>query len=98
MDSQKADNPPGTGRRGRAVGLVTQNLEPADQPEVNRLVVGAESLKIERFEPLGEVAIQTPSGTEVLHHAATAECRCRAGHAVYLFGEKNGHLVGARAV
>lgn len=80
------------------MGLVTQNLEPADQPEVNRLVVGAESLKIERFEPLGEVAVQTPSGTEVLRHAATAECRCRAGHAVYLFGEQNGHLVGARAV
>ena len=80
------------------MGLVTQNLEPADQPAVNRLVVGAESLKIEHFEPLGHVAIQTPSGTQVLRYAATAECRCRAGMAVYLFGEKDGHLVGARAV
>lgn len=80
------------------MGLVTQNLEPADQPEVNRLVVGAESLKIEHFEPLGDVAIQTPAGTEVLHHAATAECRWRGGWAVYLYGEQNGHLVGARAV
>lgn len=80
------------------MGLVTQNLEPANQPEANRLVVGAEHLKIEWFEPLGDVAIQTPSGTQLLHYAATAECRCRAGKAVYLFGEQNGHLVGARAV
>lgn len=80
------------------MGLVTQNLEPADQPSVNRLIVGTESMKIEHFEPLGDVAIQTPSGTQVLRYAATVECRCRAGHAVYLFGEKDGHLVGARAV
>lgn len=80
------------------MGLVTQDLEPADQPSVNRLVVGAESMKIEHFEPLGDVAIQTPTGTQVLRYAATAECRCRAGRAVYLFGEKDGHLVGARAV
>ena len=64
--------------KGSAMGLVTQNLEPADQPSVNRLVVGAEYLKIETFEPLGDVAIRTPSGTQVLRYAATAECRCRA--------------------
>jgi len=71
-------------------------LEPADQPAVNRLVVGGASLKIEHFEPVGDVSVDTPSGRTVLHHAATAEVRSAAGPAYYLFGELQGHLVGAR--
>ena len=78
------------------MALVTQDLEPANQPEVNRLVVGEQALKIEHLEPLGDVPVDTPSGRVVLHRAASAECRCRAGQAVYLFGESDGHLVGAR--
>ena len=71
-------------------------LEPADQPEANRLVVGSQSLKIEHFVPLGDVRVQTPSGCQVLHHAATAEVRCASGRAEYLFGEIQGHLMGGR--
>ncbi|MHB1444477.1 MAG: hypothetical protein ACYCTI_07850 [Acidimicrobiales bacterium] len=71
-------------------------LEPADQPSINRLVVGTESLKIEHFEPVGDVKVDTPSGRTVLHHAATAEVRAASGQAFYLFGEHQGHLVGAR--
>jgi len=71
-------------------------LEPADQPSTNRLVVGSASLKIEHFVPVGDVSVDTPSGRTVLHHAATAEVRGASGRAVYLFGEHHGHLVGAR--
>lgn len=71
-------------------------LEPADQPEVNRLVIGSLTLKIEHFVPIGDVRVDTPSGCQVLHHAATAEVRCAAGRAEYVFGELQGHLVGAR--
>ncbi len=76
---------------------VTQNVEPAEQPSVNRLVVGDESLKIESFEPVGSVSVETPSGFVTLLHAANAECRGRQGWAIYVFGELDGHLVGARA-
>lgn len=78
--------------------LLSGELEPADQPDVNRLVVGSQTLKIESFKPLGEVDLQTPSGSRRLSHAASAEVRCQGGHAVYLFGEFAGHLMGARAV
>ena len=71
-------------------------LEPADQPEVNRLVVGSQSLKIEDFVPVGDVSVETPSGCQILHHAATAVVRCSGGQAEYLFGEIHGHLMGAR--
>lgn len=77
---------------------ITQELEPADQPGINRLVVGSEALKIESFEPLGCVSVETPSGFVTLEHAASAECRCRRGYATYLIGEVEGHLFGARAV
>lgn len=76
--------------------LFSWDLEPADQPSVNRLVVGSQTLKIESFEPLGEVDIRTPSGCRRLHHAAAAEVRCPGGRARYFFGELGGHLVGAR--
>jgi hypothetical protein len=71
-------------------------LEPANQPEANRLVVGSQSLKIEHFVPVGDVRVDTPSGRQILHHAATAEVRCAGGSAEYLFGEIHGHLMGAR--
>ena len=80
------------------MALVTQDFEPADQPEVNRLVVGETALKIEHLEPLGDVPVDTPSGRVLLHRAASVACRCAAGQAVYLFGESGGHLVGAQAV
>lgn len=78
---------------------VERELEAAAQPEVNRLVVGEESLCIEDFEPVGDVWVQTPSRRCVLHHAARARVRCRSGRAVYLFGEAepDGQLVGVRS-
>ena len=76
----------------------TQDLEPAEEYGVNRLVVGGVALKVESFEPLGQVSVDTPSGPVTLVHAAAAECRCLAGTAVYVFGECDGHLVGARTV
>lgn len=78
---------------------VDQELEAAEQPEWNRLVVGPESLRIEDFEPVGDLWVQTPSRRCVLHHAARARVRCRSGQAVYLFGEAepDGHLVGVRS-
>lgn len=81
------------------MATVEGELEAAEQPEVNRLVVGQESLRIEDFEPVGDVWIQTPSRRCVLHHAARARVRCRSGHAVYLFGEAEptGQLVGVRS-
>lgn len=82
---------------GAVVKLVSSELEPADQPGVNRLVVGNQTLMIEHFEPLGDVRVETPSGYRTLRHAASAEVRCRSGHAVYLYGECAGHLMGARA-
>ena len=75
---------------------VTQGLEPAEQPSVNRLVVGSQYLKIESFVPVGCLSVDTPSGFVTLDHAARAECRCRHGWATYLFGELGGRLVGAR--
>jgi len=80
------------------MALVTQDFEPADQPELNRLVVGGEALKIEHLNPLGDIPVDTPSGRVLLHRAASVACRCAAGHAVYLLGESGGYLVGARAV
>ena len=75
----------------------TQDLEPAEELDVNRLVVGGVPLRVESLEPLGQVSVTTPSGCVVtLLHAASVECRCPAGHATYLFGERDGHLVGAR--
>ncbi|HEV2370335.1 MAG TPA: hypothetical protein VGR90_10700 [Acidimicrobiales bacterium] len=79
------------------MGLATQNLQPADQPEVNRLVVGEIALKIEHLEPLGDVSVDTPSGRFELRRAASVACRCRSGEAVYLFGETDGGLVGAQS-
>ncbi|HET6794808.1 MAG TPA: hypothetical protein VFH45_10215 [Acidimicrobiales bacterium] len=78
---------------------VVEEFEVAEQPEVNRLVVGAQSLRIESFQPLGDIWVRTPSRRHRLHHAARAEVRCGADHAVYLFGESqpNGRLVGVRA-
>ena len=78
---------------------VEAELEAAEQPEVNRLVVGAVSLRIEDFEPVGDLWVQTPSRRCVLHHAARARVRCGSGPAVYLFGESepDGHLVGVRS-
>lgn len=75
---------------------LTGELEPANQPEVNRLVVGSQTLKIEHMVPVGDVSVETPSGRQILHHAATAEVRCASGRAQYLFGEYKGHLMGAR--
>lgn len=79
------------------MALVTRDFEPANQPDVNRLVVGSQALKIEHLRPLGDVPVDTPSGQVFLRRAASVACRCRAGQAVYLFGESDGHLVGARA-
>lgn len=76
---------------------VTQDLEPVDQPDVNRLVVGTQYLKIENLEPLGCVCVETPSGFVTLDHAASVECRCQLGYATYVFGELGGRLVGARS-
>ncbi|HET9732608.1 MAG TPA: hypothetical protein VFP54_08030 [Acidimicrobiales bacterium] len=71
------------------------DLQPAEQPDTNRLVVGDRSLKIEQFEPLGDVMVQTPSGTCCLHYAATARVLSSSGPAVVLFGEMSGHLLAA---
>lgn len=81
------------------MATVESELEAAEQPEFNRLVVGQESLCIEDFEALGDVWVQTPSRRCVLHHAARARVRCRSGQAVYLFGEADpgGELVGVRS-
>ena len=81
------------------MAAVVGELEAAEQPEVNRLVVGAQSLRIESLEPLGDVWVTTPSQCSLLRHAARARVRCRSGHAVYLFGESGpgGSLVGARS-
>jgi hypothetical protein len=73
-----------------------QRLEPAEQPSVNRLVVGSQHLKVESFEPVGCLSVDTPSGSVTLDHAARAECRCGHDWATYLFGELGGRLVGAR--
>ena len=75
----------------------TQDLEPTSQPDFNRLVVGATAVKIEWFEPVGRIVVDTPSGRRVLSRAAVAEVRCPSGRAVYLYGERAGRLVGARA-
>ena len=77
---------------------ISQNLEPAEQPSVNRLVVGRRSLKIESFEPVGRVSVETPSGFVTLDHAASAQCRTGQSYATYVFGEIGGRLFGARAV
>jgi hypothetical protein len=76
----------------------TQDLEPAEEYGVNRLVVGGVALKVESFEPLGQVSVATPSGPVTLAHAAAARCRGRAGTVTYLFGEHEGHLVGAQTI
>ena len=74
---------------------VREELQPVEQPAVNRLVAGAMALKIERLEPIGDVEVETPSGRVPLAHAALAEVRGAGGHFTYLFGERRGRLVGA---
>lgn len=76
---------------------VDRELEPADQPNVNRLVVGSETLRIERFEPVGDLQVRTPAGRRTLRHAATVAGRGSAGPATYVYGEHRGHLVGVRS-
>lgn len=85
------------GRQERVVERVLEKLEPTEQPSLNRLVVGAQSLKIESFEPVGCVSVETPSGVVTLDHAVRAQCRYECGWATYVFGELRGRLVGARA-
>jgi hypothetical protein len=77
--------------------LSSSELEPATQPCANRLVVGTTTVKIESFQPLGDVEVDTPSGSRLLHHAASAQVRSRSGRAVYVFGEYAGGLMGAQA-
>jgi hypothetical protein len=76
---------------------VDHELLPAVEVDVNRLVVGDQSLCVESFEPLGDVLVRTPSRSRVLHHAARANVRCGSGRAVFLYGEAEGLLVGVRA-
>jgi len=76
---------------------VTGSLQPAEQPSVNRLIVGTQSLKIESSQPVGAVSLDTPSGFVILERAIIAECRYGRTTATYVVGELAGSLVGARA-